>query len=273
MNTTVASIKVVVSDLDGTLLNENHDVTSVTQEVFEQLHQEGFLIIIATGRHHLDAKSVLHNFKIPHYLVSSNGARIHSPSNQLLFSKDIDHKVLASVFELNIDPSITAVLFKENVWLTSKPNEMIVSYQKDASYPPQIADFATLEDFTALKLFFTHDNHEVLVGLKNQILSTHDKDLVHAFSLPLCLEFMHHSVDKKNAITKILEMENYSFKNTIVFGDGFNDEQMLLAAEIGLIMGNAPLNLQQKLNHLEVIASNRVHGVANYLKERLLNNL
>lgn len=273
MNTNVAPIKVVVSDLDGTLLNQNHDLTSYTLEVFEALHQEGFLIIIATGRHHIDAKSVLHNFTVPHYLVSSNGARIHSPSNHLLYAKNIDHQVLASVFKLDLDPKVTAVLFKEKVWLTSKPNEMIVSYQKDASYPPQVVDFKSLEDYTALKLFFTHDNHEDLVKVKQQILSIHDKELSHAFSLPLCLEFMHKEVDKKNAIAKVLELENFTFKNTIAFGDGFNDEHMLLAAGTGLIMGNAPENLQQKLNHLKVIATNRENGVANYLKERLLNKL
>ena len=55
----------------------------------------------------------------------------------------------------------------------------------------------------------------------------------------------------------------------ISFGDGFNDEKMLNAAGIGLIMSNAPENLKSKLPHLEVISSNNEDGVAKYLTEIL----
>jgi Cof subfamily protein (haloacid dehalogenase superfamily) len=265
------TIKVIVSDLDGTLLNENHKISPYTKSVFTKLHLEGYTIIIATGRHHLDAKAIVCDLEIPFYLVTSNGARIHCPEEELIFAYNIKSEIIEAVFELDIDPSITSVLFKEKEWLTSKTNNKINSFQRDASYPPRVVDFKTITDYSAIKLFFTHDQHEVLVTLKDKILEHHADKLCHAFSLPFCLEFMDTSVDKSVAIAKILDREGFSFQNTMAFGDGFNDERMLASVQKGLIMKNAPDTLKDKLGQLEVIGSNKEDAVANYLKNNVVN--
>ncbi|MGL2995194.1 Cof-type HAD-IIB family hydrolase [Flavobacterium sp. TSSA_36] len=262
-------IKVIISDLDGTLLNANHQITPFTKKVFKKLHLQGYKIIIATGRHHLDAKAIVNELEIPFYLVTSNGARIHCPDETLLFSLTIDSQIIQSVFDLQIDPNITAVLFKETEWLTSKTNQKISSFQKDLSYPPRVVDFKKLKDFSAIKLFFTHDDHDVLVTLKEAIMKTHSDALSFAFSLPFCLEFMDKSIDKSMAIAKILVRESLTFDQTIAFGDGFNDEKMLQAVAKGLVMQNAPQNLKDQLRHLEVIGSNEEDAVAHYLNEMI----
>jgi Cof subfamily protein (haloacid dehalogenase superfamily) len=262
-------IKVIISDLDGTLLNSDHSISDYTKSVFQELHYQNYLIIVATGRHHLDAMSIVEHLGFPIYLVTSNGARIHSPNKELLYSLDIKSEAIKSVLALDIDPEITTVLFKEEVWQTSKINKKINSFQKNLKYPPVVVDFDDLEDFSAIKLFFTHDNHEKLVELKNRILEDHAEEFSHAFSLPICLEFMDKSVDKSVAIAKILAIEGYSFQEAISFGDGFNDEKMLNATGIGLLMGNAPDSLKDKLPHLDIIASNTEEGVAQYLSSKL----
>jgi Cof subfamily protein (haloacid dehalogenase superfamily) len=262
-------IKVVISDLDGTLLNSDHTISAYTKSVFQELHQQDYLIIVATGRHHMDAMAIIDSLEFPVYLVTSNGARIHSPQKELLYSFDMDSEAVKSILSIEIDPEITTVIFKENVWQTSKTNKKLNAFQKDLAYPPEVVDFAALDDYSAIKIFFTHDDHQKLVALKNRILEKHSELFHHAFSLPICLEFMDKSVDKSLAIAKILEKEGYSFDEAISFGDGFNDEKMLAAAGVGLIMGNAPENLKNKLSHLEVISNNNEDGVARYLTEAL----
>lgn len=258
-------IKVVISDLDGTLLNSDHTISAYTRSVFQELHEQKYLIIVATGRHHLDAMAIINDLEFPVYLVTSNGARIHSPKKELLYSFNLESNAVKSLLSLDIDPEITTVLFKENVWQTSKTNKKLNAFQKELVYPPQVVDFAELDDYSAIKIFFTHDNHQKLVELRDRILEVHSDVFHHAFSLPICLEFMDKSVDKSVAISKILEMEGYTFEQAISFGDGFNDEKMLDAAGIGLIMGNAPETLKNKLSHLEVISTNNEDGVAKYL--------
>lgn len=264
------NIKVVVTDLDGTLLNEHHQIAPYTKSVFQELHRQNFLIVIATGRHHLDAMPIVSKIELPFYLVTSNGARIHAPNQELLFSVNMPSESVQSLLSAAVDPEITTVLFREKVWLTNKHNDKLNAFQPEVHYHPELVDFATLEDFTAIKVFFTHHKHSKLLELRQQILEQHEGRFSHAFSLPYCLEFMEKSVDKKTAIDKILELENLKFENVIAFGDGYNDEQMLCAAAQGKIMGNAPESLQTKLAHLEVIGDNVQESVAKYLKEHVL---
>ena len=265
-------IRVIITDLDGTLLNPDHQISHYTKTIFQQLHKENYLIIVATGRHHLDAMPIVAGLDVPLYLVTSNGARIHSREKELLFSFNMKSDAVKSLLSLDIDPEITTVLFRENVWQTNKHNEKLNKFQPQVNYHPELVDFSNLEDLSAIKVFFTHHKHSKLIELRDKILKNHTGLFSHAFSLPFCLEFMDKSVDKSIAIAKILEKENFVFEQTISFGDGYNDENMLKSSGIGLVMGNAPESLKNKLSHLEVISSNENDGVAKYIAQELLNN-
>ena len=74
MTAKLKNIKVVVSDLDGTLLNPQHRISAYTKSIFQELHNQNYLIVVATGRHHLDAMAIIETLEVPVYLVSSNGA-------------------------------------------------------------------------------------------------------------------------------------------------------------------------------------------------------
>ena len=262
--------KVVICDLDGTLLNNEHKISPYTKAVFQELYRQNYTLIVATGRHHLDALPVIETVGVPIYLVTSNGARIHSPEKELLFSFDISNESIQSILSLEIDSEITIVLFKEHFWLTNKHNEKLNSFQTELNYVPQIVDFKTVEDLTAIKLLFVDENNHKLIALKDDILINHSDNFSYAFSLPICLEIMDKSVDKSIAIAKILERENLTYDEAICFGDGFNDEKMLLAAAKGLIMGNAVESFKEKLSHLEIIAINNEDGVAKYLSKEII---
>lgn len=272
MKSDFTNIKVIVSDLDGTLLNNKHQISDYTKDVFQQLHKEKFLLIVATGRHHLDAMAIIDTLGVPVYLVSSNGARVHSPEKEELFAFDLKSEVVKLALSVTIDPEITVVLFKENVWQTNRLSEKLNSFQADFKYLPELVDYATLEDFGAIKIFFAHDDQEKLILLKDTIMASGNQELHHAFSLPTCLEFMDKSIDKSVGIQKVLKREGFSFAETISFGDGFNDVQMLSATAKALIMENAPLSLKETLPNLKVISSNDEDGVAKYLYKKLIKS-
>ncbi len=263
--------KIIITDLDGTLLNEHHQVSTFTKEVLNQIHQQGHTLIVATGRHHLDAMPILAAIEIPFYLVTSNGARIHNPDKELIHYFDLDDATARTILNKQIDSEITAVLFKEEVWMTNKTNEKLNSFQKKMNYPAQIVDFNLEDDLSGIKIFFTHFDNQKLEALRQELLIDFSDQFDFAFSLPICLELLHKEVDKSIAIHKILELEQMQWNDTFAFGDGFNDEKMLLLSGKGLIMNNAPSNFKEKLNHLEIIEKNVDDGVAHYLKQNILS--
>ncbi|MBF4519416.1 Cof-type HAD-IIB family hydrolase [Flavobacterium sp. ANB] len=271
MTSKLKNIKVVVSDLDGTLLNTQHRISDYTKSIFQELHNQNYLIVVATGRHHLDAMAIIDTLEVPVYLVSSNGARIHSPEKEELFAFNLSSDVVKAALNVEIDPEITVVLFKENVWQTNRISEKLNAFQAELKYHPELVDYKTLEDFGSIKLFFSCDNHEKLVKLKDAILANSSEHLHHAFSLPTCLEFMDKSIDKAVAIEQVLEKEGFTLEEVVSFGDGFNDVQMLSASGKGLIMGNAPALLKETLPDLEIIKTNAEDGLARYISSKILN--
>jgi hypothetical protein len=267
------NIKVIISDLDGTLLNSEHRISDYTKQIFRELYNQNYLIIVATGRHHLDAMPIIESLGFPIYLVTSNGARIHGPNKELLFATNMKSEAVQSVLEMDIPAEFTTVLFKENVWQTNKHNDKLLEFQTELNYVPELVNYKEVTEFDVIKIFFTHESHGKLIELRETILEKYPDTFSHAFSLPHCLEFMDKSVDKSVAIGRILEMENYQFHQTVSFGDGYNDERMLNATSKGLLMGNAPDSLKKKLAHLEVISRNHEDGVANYLADKILKNM
>lgn len=267
------NIKVIISDLDGTLLNSDHRISDYTKQIFNELYNKDYLIIVATGRHHLDAMSIVSALEFPIYLVTSNGARIHDPKKELIFATNMDSEAVKSVMQMGIPDEYTTVLFRENVWQTNKHDNKLLEFQKELAYVPELVNYNELTDFEAIKIFFKHDSHAKLLELRERILEIHPDTFSHAFSLPHCLEFMNKSVDKSVAIGQILEKEGYQFHQAISFGDGYNDEGMLNATAKGLLMGNAPDSLKNKLAHLEVISNNHEDGVANYIAKKILRNV
>ena len=68
--------KVVISDLDGTLLNNQHQVSPHTRKVLKKMVAEGTKFVVATGRHHIDVKAIRNALGLDIYLVTSNGAAV-----------------------------------------------------------------------------------------------------------------------------------------------------------------------------------------------------
>lgn len=67
--------KIVASDLDGTLLAPNHQLSAYSKETLKALHEQGYTFVFATGRHHVDVASIRRTVGIPAYMITSNGAR------------------------------------------------------------------------------------------------------------------------------------------------------------------------------------------------------
>jgi hydroxymethylpyrimidine pyrophosphatase-like HAD family hydrolase len=82
---------------------------------------------------------------------------------------------------------------------------------------------------------------------------------------------MDKTVDKSVAITRIREIENSNFHETISFGGGYHDIRMLNVNAVGSVIINTTNGLKSKLSHHEIISTNDTDGVAKILSERVLS--
>lgn len=263
-------VKAIISDLDGTLLDKQHRITNYTRSIFHELHARDYLLIVATGRHHVDASSILEDIGLPLYLITSNGAHIHDPNGQLLYSNVIKENHVSTLLNMNSDELVYSNVYTDKQWFVDKANDKMLEFHAISEFNYQISDFSTFTPSNTSKVFFTCEEHGRLLELEQEIKRQFSNNFNLTFSLPECLEIMNAEIDKSSAIQKVLSMEGVSLEESIAFGDGYNDKRMLDIVGQGLIMGNAVDSLKHELSHLEVIGNNDQNSVASYLDHNIL---
>ncbi|MCG9693408.1 Cof-type HAD-IIB family hydrolase [Vibrio sp. Isolate22] len=267
------SVKIVASDLDGTLLAPNHQLSDFTKLTLKKLHEQGYTFIFATGRHHVDVAGIRQIAGIPAYMITSNGARVHDQNDQLMYSQNVPQELVQQVIDIvRQDPNIFIHMYQNEDWLLDREDEMLAKFHSESgfSYKRFEADNAPSDGIA--KVFFTHpeQDHEHLVTFEQKLKETFGDKLNVAFSTPWCLEVMAAEVSKGHALDAVAKSLNLTLDNCVAFGDGMNDAEMLAMAGKGLIMGTSHEKVMQALPNNEVIGSNADDAVAHYLDKHLL---
>ena len=111
-------VHIVASDLDGTLLTPNHTLSEKTKSVLCQLHDKGYTFVFATGRHHIDVKDIRATVGIPAYMITSNGARVHSPDNVLMSRVNIASQLVQPIVDMvKAESQIKINIYRDDDWL------------------------------------------------------------------------------------------------------------------------------------------------------------
>lgn len=262
--------KAIVCDLDGTLLNEEHKFSEETKETIKEVKKTGRKIFIATGRHHLDALKLKEQLGLDSYLISSNGARIHDENNIEVYEKNIDKEVVDFILSVKCKEGIERHVYTDTKWYVEKDKEEYLSFHQESKFFHEVKEFFKIENEKFIKIFFVSKNIDELLKLEEYFIKVIGSKVSITLSGPECLEIMAKDVTKGEAIKNIMQKLNISLENTMAFGDGLNDYEMLKEVGKGLLMGNCATRLRDKLPNNEIIGKNIENGVANYLKKLFL---
>ncbi|MDV2857729.1 Cof-type HAD-IIB family hydrolase [Oceanimonas sp. CAM02] len=255
---------VIVSDLDGTLLNSQHRISGYTQDVLHELTRRGVEFIVATGRHHVDVRAMRDQLGLNVTLVTSNGARIHDAQDKLLHNRSIPPEMVEDLLFRFRLPEVHLNLYQGDNWLVEEPLPVLLDFSPDSAFRYRVTDLRRLGMEGIDKVFFAGD-HDQLVKVEDMLLAHFGDRLNITFSLPICLEVMHGEVNKGSAMASLAKQRNTPLERVIAFGDGMNDYEMLRRAGKGVVMANAHTRLQDALPHHDRTLSADEDGVARYL--------
>ncbi|MGL0939504.1 Cof-type HAD-IIB family hydrolase [Vibrio vulnificus] len=265
--------KIVASDLDGTLLAPNHQLSEFAKQTLKALHEQGYTFIFATGRHHVDVAGIRAQVGIPAYMITSNGARVHDQHDQLMYSKNVPTELVQPVIDIvKQDPEIFVHLYQNEDWRLNREDEVMRKFHEETGFTYKVYDIDNAPTDGIAKIFFTHpeQDHEHLVGFENQLRDAFGDQLNIAFSTPWCLEVMAAEVSKGDALKAVAESLGLTLENCVAFGDGMNDVEMLSMAGKGLVMETSHEKVKKALPDNEIIGSNADDAVAHYLQKHLL---
>lgn len=265
---------VVACDLDGTLLTPEHHLSNFTKKTLQALRARDIHFVFSTGRHHIDVSKMRDNMKIDAFMITSNGARVHDTEGNLIFSQSIPSHLAVDIAQIcKDDPFIYTHIYKDDIWLINRDDNYSLSFYRDTDFTYQLFDPLHFETDNIAKIYFTisgESKHWYLVKLKNKLDAIYGDKLSIAFSTLNCLEVMAEKVSKGNALKMVVETLGFTLKDSIAFGDGMNDFEMLKMAGKGCLMKNASIDLLAKLPDLEVIGSNADEAVPHYLNKLFL---
>lgn len=263
--------KMIVVDLDGTLLNINSGCSKKTKEYLKKLKDIGYIIVIATGRVLRDAISVTDGASFANYVISNGGGLIYNMDNKKIVCKNVISKCeIRRVFESyneDIDYITMCDLYyynrfgdndsKMDLFYDKKINDIDKFVNNDNDVFHIIVRFKNSELVHKYYKLFDSDKIDVLVMQD----SFADKKWVEIFS---------EGVSKYNAIKIVSEMENISNEDIIAFGDGRNDIDMIKNTGIGVAMGNALDDVKNVSDYVTI--SHNDDGVIYFLKGYLEGN-
>ena len=259
--------KAIISDLDGTLLGGDHKVSEYTKSVIKKITDQGIKFFIATGRHHSDVMGIKKSFNLKSTMITNNGARVHDENDNLIISHDLPIEVSNEILEAKINPEIHVNIYSEDSWFLEEELEWTKEFQKDSEFLYTVKPLIELKDTKITKFFYVHEDPEVIHNLELEFIKKFGDKATIIQSLPICLEVLAKDVSKATALVELLKKEGLKLEETIAFGDGLNDFEMLSVVDKGFIMGNGSPRLIKSLPNLEIIETNIENGVAKKLEE------
>ncbi|QTE22098.1 HAD family hydrolase [Polaribacter cellanae] len=262
-------IKLVVSDMDGTLLNSNNEVSTSFFELFQKLKEKNIHFCAASGRQYNSIVDKLAPIKNEIYVIAENGAIAKKGEEVLLLNSLNSDKIIDIIPTLRkIDGANMVLCSQDSAYIESKDARFINLFQEYYYSYQVVDDLVEIAKTTPiLKIAVYHFNssekfiYPEIEHLKN--------DYLLKVSGQNWLDISTDKANKGNALKAIQKILNVTKEETMVFGDYHNDIEMLQEAEFSFAMENAHEDIKEIAKH--ATKSNNHLGVESVL-EKLVEN-
>ena len=254
------NIKLFASDLDGTLLNNQHTISQRSACVIRGAQESGKLFLVATGRAWNTTKPLLQKAGISCGAILLNGAEFRTADGSLIFQETIEKKAVREIMDILIK---TEVDFEINTECGDFSTDLSVC-QLAKPFPDDVKLFTYKAEVQKLDVF----SHKV--GLLKKIRESLQKvDGIFVTSSALeNIEITAENAQKDRMLKRAVAWYGIAEKETAVFGDGENDRQMLKHFHFSFAVENAIDEVKKCAAY--VIGTNRNNGVAIQIEKILM---
>lgn len=263
-------IKLIVTDMDGTFLNSNYEVSPDFPKVYQELKDRGILFVPASGRQMPGITKYFGDIENEIGFIAENGGYIVY-KNQELFADEMDHdlvvKIIKAVREI---PGARAVLSaKKQAYYETEDQEFIDFFTQYYTKNQKVEDLTKVTDDKAFKIAIFHpDGSEK--NLYPILKQFEEYDLKSVVSGKYWLDVMNQNINKGIALEKLQKSLNILPEETMAFGDYMNDIEMLKNARYSYAMENAHPTVKETATYETV--SNDNFGVLEIVRDYLVNN-
>ena len=243
-------IKMVVTDVDGTIYNPKIGITKEVKDCILHLKNNGVKFVIATGRTYLSAKYIADMIGVKCPLVSYQGGMINSYEGQILDVKylnpDIARKIVNDFRKRNIHLNVYVEdkLYVENDddYIKNYIGDKGIDYFKVNSFDE--LDFNKLNKLLAIK-YDEKFIDDLILELKNKY-----SEIYTVKSFMYFCEISNKDATKGNALKFLANKYGLNKEEVLAIGDQNNDIEMIEMAGVGVAMGNGTLQIKERADYV-----------------------
>lgn len=257
--------KLIAMDLDGTLNNDEKRITEKTLAALLEAQKKGIRLALASARPSpglYKERDILQMSENGGILMSYNGGRIvEAGTGKVLYETAMDMETARSVLRFLETLPVTPILDDGVQFYVTDPEGYKVRYEcwNNRMECTQVEDLAAFLTFAPVKILMSVQPDQ-LPTVQEKIASFLPESLTVVQTAPFYLEVIPKTINKGQGIRDICKVLGLDTGEVIAFGDAANDIPMLLAAGMGVAMGNAQQPVKDAADF--VTLSNNEDGIA-----------
>lgn len=268
--------KLIAIDIDGTLINSDHQIMPVTKKQIQQAIAKGHHVVLCSGRSIRGLEDYLKELgiwgKCGEYAVTFNGGNVFDLGTFQSISSCYltpERVIQADQLAIQLGVQKTIVTAALNSYSVKAPISMEAMHDiRDSQLTPiEVENYDFLANENVQKCMWT-DRPEVIESKLALIPQDYYDNYQIVRSGPIFLEFLPQGSSKGNAIQRLAKKLGVALQDVIAFGDEENDFSMFSIAGTAVAMLNARSEVQKHADRLSVADHNH-DGVGRTLKELL----
>ena len=236
--------KIIFSDIDGTLLNADRELSEYTIETIKKLDKKVPFILISSrmpaAMRHLQKKAEIDHLP----LISYNGGLI-IVNGKAISSTEIGMNILEELHDFNSSMDVHLSLFHKDEWYVPQDDFWAQREVNNTKVTPQIRSNSEVikqwtEENKGAHKIMAMGEEEKIDKITEFLKQNFHEDLHLYRSKPTYLEIAPKKISKLTAIEDLLE-NHYRFplSQSMAFGDNYNDIEMIKGVGMGIAVGNA----------------------------------
>jgi Cof subfamily protein (haloacid dehalogenase superfamily) len=263
------AIRLVISDIDGTLVDKDKRLTYATVEAVQRLTAADVPFTVISARPMSGIMPIAERLDLAVPMAAFNGGIVFRRDGSVAEHHVIDGDAARGVMAIAADSPVDVWVFADNRWYASTDVGEHVAHERVASnqQPVVTDDFADMLA-RADKITFVSDDHAMLGDLTDRCKAAHGDAATIAQSQVYYLDVTALAANKGDGVAALARTFGVPLDAVAVIGDQYNDVPMLERAGTAIAMGNAPDPVKAIAHH--VTTANDADGVAHAIDTIIL---
>ncbi|MDD5544515.1 MAG: HAD family hydrolase [Acidobacteriia bacterium] len=264
----MSGIKLVISDVDGTLITPDHQITARTFRTVQHLSSAGIGFTVASSRPPRGLEAIVVSLQIALPVASFNGAMLVSNNQTILENHLLPQAVISRVYELSRAYPLDFWVYRGFDWFADRRSPHLEREEQTVGFSAVVVEKIE-EYFQGVTKLTLVGECEVAERCQHQILQELGLELEATRSQPRFIDITVKGAGKGSVVTNLSRKLNTPAECIGVIGDGPNDIEMFVRAGLSIAMGNGAEQVKKAARF--VTSTNLAEGFADGIEKYILN--